>query len=222
MTKIIYLLSTQDKKAQKMFFKRGAKLDQLNNKSFKILTPLENDPFYSTQKPILPNLFSVVRIVTSSKEGFSTAENQIILDLREMLKELDIEYHTLIASEKVFKKTPIESINYMYFMKKRDDFTHTDYIKYYSNHHFRFGIKTNDITYIQNYINKEETSKMNHGIDNANLDFDSVSEMLFSSIKCFFSANDIQELGYQAKKDELKFVNREKSFMLCLRETNLS
>ena len=79
-------------------------------------------------------------------------------------------------------------------------------------------METKGITYIQNYIDKEATTDLAEQIGIQGASFDSVSEMLFSSIETFFYDNEVGDLGDQAEEDERKFIDRDMSFMICLRE----
>lgn len=183
--------------------------------SVEAFCPIDNDPFSTGRSQMFANLASIIRCTLPPGAGM----NAYMKELGELiggLKEATGSSCSLcVASQREFKRCDSETINYFYFMKRKRGFSSADYLDYYMNVHSSFGLRTNRITYKQNYVDAKASRELAVRAGVAPADFDSVSEMRFASVEGLFASNAIEALGREAAEDEERFVDRESSEMVC-------
>lgn len=75
------------------------------------------------------------------------------------------------------------------------------------NSHARFGIQTQGIGYVQNYIDHRESTRLAAQLEIKALTCDSISEMHFYSQEQFSVLNSVADMGATATEDEMRFVD---------------
>ena len=131
MSKIICVLSTHNSDNKEVLLKRLAELVKENkhkkSSTFKVLLPIKDDPFFAANSLVFPEIFSVIKVTVPKGISVSIYGDELVSRIKILLKGLDVKSQLCVASERVFKKTDTESVNYMYFMKRRDGFSGADY-----------------------------------------------------------------------------------------------
>lgn len=219
MSTVLCIFSTEDGDARAALRERLAKLQDGGSypacARIKVLQPIKNDPFLSGRDQVFSNLVAIVKFIIPAGNPMSSYMEHVSKTVADLNKGVGAACHICVTSPRQFKTTGDESVNYFYFMKRKEGFSRADYLDYYANSHFNFGMQTNGITYIQNYIDTAASEQIAENLGANSTNFDSVSEMRFSSINDFFSNNSVDSIGEQATQDELRFVDRDNSEMVC-------
>lgn len=174
------------------------------------------DPFRTDDGVTGPTLAAIAVLSAPSGLPIRQLEASIVSLTKEISSELEVECSLLVACQNTFKSIAGASINYLYFMTRKQGLCAADYMDYYVNRHSAFGMRTQGIGYVQNYVDLMETWKLANELDVNALEFDSVSEMLIRTLPDFLQENDVDEIARLAAEDEERFVDRASSFMLCL------
>jgi hypothetical protein len=113
-----------------------------------------------------------------------------------------------------FVECPPAPIRYQYLMRRRQDYSHADYLERYGDIHSQFGIATPGIEgYTQFHVDLEASAALAKELGLGVADVDSVSELHLASMEKFFGAIADSDIGDAASADEELFVARADSAM---------
>ncbi len=119
----------------------------------------------------------------------------------------------LIGTDVDFVPGEPQPIRFAYFMRRRHDFTHDQYLARYHDVHAQFGIDTPGIEgYTQFHVDLEASEAAAAAIGFGVHDIDSVSELHLASLDTFFAALAAEGFGTEATEDEERFVDRANSW----------
>lgn len=119
----------------------------------------------------------------------------------------------LIGTDVDFVPCEPQPIRFAYFMRRRHDFTHDQYLARYHDVHAQFGIDTPGIEgYTQFHVDLEASAAAAAAIGFGVCDIDSVSELHLTSLDTFFKALVAAGFGTEATEDEARFVDRANSW----------
>jgi hypothetical protein len=122
----------------------------------------------------------------------------------------------LVGEERVFVAGPSMPVRYQYLMRRRADWTREDYLRYYREHHSRFGDRTPGIRgYVQVYVDPGASRLAAESSGLGTCDVDSVSELHLDSLAHFLDAIATSTIGADAMADEERFVDRARSHAFC-------
>lgn len=109
---------------------------------------------------------------------------------------------------RAFQESCKKATRYHYHMYRRQDFSRADYMDYYCNSHYRFGIASPLAEYHQNYVDIESSTEISQIFDFQIVKADNISELRFDDIDAYLFSDVIRKVGPAAAIDEEKFVNR--------------
>ena len=119
----------------------------------------------------------------------------------------------LVGTDVDFVACEPQPIRFAYFMRRRHDFTHDQYLARYNDVHAQFGIDTPGIEgYTQFHVDLEASAAAAAVIGFGVCDIDSVSELHLTSLDTFFKALAAAGFGTEATEDEERFVDRANSW----------
>jgi hypothetical protein len=108
----------------------------------------------------LESLDLVLEIAAPAGIPIESFKSELKMHLMPILDCVDVEKSYLVsAHSRVFQESGRKPHRYHYLMYRRADFNHADYLDYYSNQHYRFGIATPLADYYQNYIDLEGSAE---------------------------------------------------------------
>jgi hypothetical protein len=100
-----------------------------------------------------------------------------------------------------------------YFMRRRHDYTHADYLDRYHRVHSSFGLRTPGIdAYTQFHVDPERSAIAAARLGCGVFGFDSVSILDMSGLDDFLAAVVTSPVGEEAIRDEERFVDRARSW----------
>ena len=103
-------------------------------------------------------------------------------------------------------------IRYWYYMRRRNDFSHDDYLGRYRDIHSQFGLDTSGIEgYTQWHAHLEATATACERLGIGGCPYDSISVLDIAELKSFFTAAMSSDIGERATADEQRFVDRANS-----------
>ncbi len=125
----------------------------------------------------------------------------------------------LVGEDKAFIDNPPAPIRYQYLMRRRHDFTESQYLKRYADIHSQFGFKTGGIVgYHQFHIDTALSRQACLAAGFGTWDVSSVSELHIEVLDDFLQAVASSNTGEEAAADEELFLDRPNSVMFTSRE----
>lgn len=177
-----------------------------------VMQPREDDVLaIPGNSAFLKKLSLVLEIWAPAGKPLSSMRESLFAQLSPLLSHVDAENSSVLAATpRVFQNNGHKQQRYHYLMVKADHFSSSDYLDYYMNSHYRFGIVTPLANYVQNYIDAESTAEFAAQLGMKGLPFDNFSELQFADINEYLRCEAILEAGPAASQDETLFVNRER------------
>ena len=103
-------------------------------------------------------------------------------------------------------------IRYWYCMRRREDFSHDDFLVRYSDVHSQFGLQTTGIEgYTQWHADLEASAAAGERLGLGTCPYDSISVLEIADLDTFFTAAMSTDVGERAMADEEMFVDRANS-----------
>ncbi len=179
-----------------------------------LMQELPNDVFYNEASPyrrpqlILEVIASPGKPMAELHDVLTKVLDQASIDRSESL--------VLLMQERKFIPSSPQKIYYHYLMIKRQGFSMADYLDYYTNLHFRFGMHTPAIEgYSQNYVDQASSEGLASLLGLSCREVTSISEMKMPSLMDFLGDPGILAVAEPAAIDEAYFVDRNHSVMFC-------
>ena len=158
----------------------------------------------------LDSLDLILEIVAPSGNPVESFKHELKLALVPVLEFVEIEKSYLVSAySKTFQESGKKPERYHYFMYRREDFNRADYMDYYINSHYQFGVATPLADYYQNYVDLEGSAALAKLLGLQAIAADNISELRFDKIDAYVFSDTIREVGPAAAIDEAKFVNRD-------------
>ena len=158
----------------------------------------------------LENLDLVLEIVSPPGNPVESFKYELMLALAPVLELVEDEKSYLAYGyHRTFQESGKKPERYHYFMYRREDYSRADYMDYYINNHYQFGVATPLADYYQNYIDIEGSAALADLFGIQAIAADNISELRFDKIDTYVFSNTIREVGPAAAIDEARFVNRE-------------
>ena len=103
-------------------------------------------------------------------------------------------------------------IRYWYCMRRREDFSHDDFLARYRDVHSQFGLATTGIDgYTQWHADLEASAAVGERLGLGTCHYDSISVLEIADLDRFFAAAMSTDIGERAMADEELFVDRANS-----------
>ncbi len=183
-----------------------------------LMTPLEDDPLaVPPDSAFIANLDMALEIALPYGQPLKPCLEDIQLALAPVMSCMDMDNsYVLQAYQRAFKETGPKALRYHYLMRRREDFSRTDYLDYYVHHHYHFGMDTPLVDYYQTYICNPSSMELAALLGVKAVVADNISELHLDSMEAFLGSNVMMDLGPAAAEDEAKFVDRENSTSFTL------
>lgn len=169
----------------------------------------EMDFFYNPESPH-PRPDLVLEIITSPGKPLGSLTDTLQGALAGA--PVDSASMALLMQERKFVPSPPQPVYYHYLMIRHPDFTHADYMDYYSNYHCRMGLNTPNVSgYSQNYIDQAGSEALARSLGLSCREVTSISELKMPDAEKFVSSPEVMALAEPAGADEEHFVDRPNS-----------
>lgn len=211
MAKIIFYFhagaSGDDLIAQAKALASQPPFDQLQ---YALMVPRDNDLLaVPNDCAFLAGIDLVLELVAPHGQPIQPLLDDIKTAMTPLLTLVDsAQSYVLGAYHRTFQDSGAKPIRYHYLMYRRDDYSRSDYLDYYTHHHYQFGVKTPLADYYQNYINPDTTQALASLFGLKPIEADNISELRFDDLEKYLFSDVIREVGPEASLDEEKFVNR--------------
>ncbi len=181
--------------------------DQLQ---YSLMVPRDNDLLaVPGERDFLAGIDLVMELVAPHGHPIQPLLGDIKEALAPLLALADsAQSYVLSAYHRTFQESGAKPIRYHYLMYRRDDYSRSDYLDYYTHHHYQFGVTTPLADYYQNYINPDTTQALASLFGLQAIEADNISELRFDDLEKYLFSDVIREVGPAATEDEEKFVNR--------------
>ncbi len=129
---------------------------------------------------------------------------------------VDLSY-TLVGALHVLIQDDHAPIRYVFLMRRRADWTDSDYLTHYTEHHQKFGLRTSGIDgYSTHRIDSDASRRAAAAAGFGGWGASSVSELYIQDMDEFFREAMGSEVGNEAIADEERFVDRANSPSCCM------
>ncbi len=215
MAKIIFYFNAIDGKIDELVksCKKLGSTDFIVGKNLEIavMTPRSSDILAVPPKSdFLDSLDLVLEIVAPCGNPIESFKEEIRLAVISVLECVNTDKSSLASAySKAFQESGKKPVRYHYLMYRREDFNRADYLDYYTNSHYQFGIATPLADYYQNYVDIESSAELAKLLGVQAIAADNISELRFDNIETYLFSDTIREVGPAAAIDEAKFVNRD-------------
>ncbi|MFK7974678.1 MAG: hypothetical protein AB8C02_00990 [Halioglobus sp.] len=157
----------------------------------------------------LRNLSIVLEIISPAGSPIQPWLNELPAILKPLLACVNPDQSSLlVATPRTLQDTGSKQQRYHYLMARAKHFSPSDYLDYYMNSHYRFGVVTPLANYIQNYVDAPTTTALASRLGMQAITFDNFSELQFDDINAYLQCDAILEAGPAASRDEALFVDR--------------
>lgn len=182
-----------------------------------LMVPLADDPF--TMVPGVQHVAPTFALEIAQPLGQLLEPLLAMLQPRidALLEVLDRDATQVLAG--YHRALTVEGRNrlvYHYLMQKKAGFRRADYLDYYMNSHYQFGIATPGIDYYQTYRDAEFSAELAQRWHVAVCPAENVSEMHMNDIDEVAADSVTVEVGRRAIADEEVFVDRASSRMFTM------
>ena len=182
------------------------------------LARLEPDPFAS-MTPGLRSFDATLELRLPPGDDFGP----LVAAAASLRGELDSDIHSDFSAAYAGQlhqlvKGAAVSVRYQYVMRRKADWSHEQYAKYYREHHYQFGPRTaGHHGYDQLRIDVDVSQAAAAAVGFGTWQADSNSQLHLASIEEFFDAAVGSSVGNEAVADEESFVDRANSVSWCSR-----
>ena len=182
-----------------------------------LMVPLADDPFGYVPGVSFERPSFVIEIAQPMGKPLEPAITLLQPQLTSLLELLDRNKTQVLAGyHRAFKVTGKNQLIYHYLMQKKAGFRSVDYIDYYANNHYQFGIATPGIDYYQTYKDAEFTHELAQRWGVVAATAENVSEMHMNDVNELLHGDGIAEVSRGALADEELFVDRPNSRMFTM------
>lgn len=158
----------------------------------------------------LQNLHVVLEVQAPAGTPMQPWLDALVTELASLLHCIDAAMsHVFAVTPRVFQNNGARKQRYHYLMFRAQHFSRSDYLDYYMNSHYRFGIVTPLANYIQNYSDPNTTAQLALALGMQPINADNFSELHFDDINDYLHCDAILEAGPAASADEALFVHRD-------------
>lgn len=153
----------------------------------------------------------VFEVEAPAGEPIASWENELKKEMGPLLALVEPgSSYLVVCHTRMFQASGPKLQRYHYFMVRKKGYSRADYLDYYSNSHYRFGVATPLADYYQNYIDEQATTAAAGLFGFQPVAADNFSELRFDDINAYLHSAVTQEVGPAAGADEALFVDRKK------------
>jgi hypothetical protein len=151
----------------------------------------------------------VIELVLPYGDIFSAIQDRLLAAAAPVMALVDGKHsHLVLAYHRTFQESGSKPVRYHYLMYRKAGYSRADYLDYYINSHYQFGLATPLADYYQNYLDQPGGREWAERIGVQPLDADNISELRFNDVAAYLSSDAIRDVGPAAAADEELFVNR--------------
>ena len=141
----------------------------------------------------LDSLDLILEISAPSGNPVESFRHELKLALVPVLEFVETKKSYLaFAYSKTFQESGKKPERYHYLMYRREDFNRADYMDYYINNHYQFGVATPLADYYQNYVDFEGSAALAELLGVQAIAADNISELRFDKIDAYVFSDTIR------------------------------